>query len=629
MIKKLIGAVRKASSTPKETAIHLQNSAPNPALTPPTELCYAEASQATFLLMQANSMHTLVGVILLATVQSIIMWREVSQPWLIGWYALVIASQCVRHRIESKDLLTTFTPDSVHQTVQRGVNIGTLCALIHASVLLLSGNISITALGIFSVFYVALMTGAINHLGGQPKIYTTYLWSLGLPLVGAWLYRYLQSWDILYLNISGLILIFMPVLMRMANHAWNNSLETFGIRHRERLLAAQLREALQVAEQAYRAKARFFAAANHDLRQPLHSISLLTGVLKMRATNGQNDDVLSMLSEVVASLSSQLDDFLDLSRLDAGVMEARQEKVELAPLLETLFGQARAAIEEKKLIPELRLDAQPWVHSDPLLLTRIVRNLLHNATKFTSQGGVCLRLSEDKGSARIQIIDTGCGIAPEHHEEVFQEFFQVNNAQRDRRLGMGLGLSIVQRLAQVLQVQLHMESQLGKGTTFTLTLPILHTPAINTQPTAQRAQPHRHYGIAILLVEDELLVQKSMTLLLHELGCTTWVCDSTATAHSIAQSMTPDFIIADFRLRDQDDGLQAIAAIQQTHPHTPSVLISGDTSGERLRMVKQAGVEFLSKPVGLDDLIQLLDRHFPDNNKRSLHANDQPQSDLR
>src|SRR5690606_1752276 len=195
----------------------------------------------------------------------------------------------------------------------------------------------------------------------------------------------------------------------------------------DRELAMQLREALAQATQANQAKTRFLAAASHDLRQPLHTIGLLVAALSLRPIEGRDREVVDLLSQVTVALSEQLDQLLDISKLDAGVIEPDRKMVDLGEMLRMHHAEMKAAIEEKGLRPVL--DVQPGVRcwTDPALVLRVLRNLTENAIKFTQQGHIALRLRVEDGMACISVEDTGRGIPAQEQAMVFEEFYQVDN----------------------------------------------------------------------------------------------------------------------------------------------------------------------------------------------------------
>jgi signal transduction histidine kinase len=229
-------------------------------------------------------------------------------------------------------------------------------------------------------------------------------------------------------------------------------------------------QAQQDAEMASRMKSQFFAAANHDLRQPMHALAMYVEVLKSGSLSEQTKATVTQLERSVEVMCSMFDTLLDISRLDAGVVQATFEPFSLGPMFDKLRGEFEMLARDKGL----RLEMDPCsdtVCSDPLLLERILRNLLANAIRYTERGGVTVTCRLVDEGARIEVCDTGIGISPEHLPHIFEEYYQVSNRQRDRSRGLGLGLAIVERLARLLGCRMQVRSTQGEGSCFSFVIP--------------------------------------------------------------------------------------------------------------------------------------------------------------
>jgi CheY-like chemotaxis protein len=239
--------------------------------------------------------------------------------------------------------------------------------------------------------------------------------------------------------------------------------------------------------------------------------------------------------------------------------------------------------------------------TDPALVLRVLRNLTENAIKFTQRGHIALRLRTEGEQAYISVEDTGRGIPAAEHAMVFEEFYQVDNPERDRAKGLGLGLSIVKRMCTLLGFTLELKSAEGQGTTITLTVPLESYGAMAAvQP---QVLPGRSFaGLTVLVIDDERSVRVGMRVLLEELGCHYVDAASVAEATREAVACPPDVILADMRLRNGENGLDAIASIVAAVGQTPSVLITGDTAPDRLQEATRAGIKLLHKPVSLPTL---------------------------
>jgi CheY-like chemotaxis protein/anti-sigma regulatory factor (Ser/Thr protein kinase) len=262
---------------------------------------------------------------------------------------------------------------------------------------------------------------------------------------------------------------------------------------------------------------------------------------------------------------------------------------------------------------DLQIDASVTLETDAALLTRVISNLSDNAIKYNRPGGrITLRLWREDAQACLSVADTGIGIDPAEQAKVFREFYQVGNVARDRTKGLGLGLSIVQRLGHLLGLTVELRSAPDEGTTVTLRLPAppLSTPGtpsdIQGGGAVTDASRARLDGLRLLVVDDEAQVRDSMALLLSELGGTVFTAEGTNEACDIARIHPLDAVLCDMRLRDGDDGLRTIAALRPLAPQATFALITGDTAPERLREAAASGVPLLHKPVPLAALIDLL-----------------------
>jgi signal transduction histidine kinase/CheY-like chemotaxis protein len=353
-------------------------------------------------------------------------------------------------------------------------------------------------------------------------------------------------------------------------------------------------------------KSRFLAAASHDLRQPLHALSLYSDALKLQAPAGAIGEISGHIGKAVVSLAALVDSLLDISRLDAGVVQPELQQVPVRTLLEQIEVSYRPVAREKGL--EFRIAAaDALVNTDPVLLERLVRNLVDNAFKYTADGCVTLKAEVVGSAVRIAVRDTGPGIPAAERERIFEEFYQIGNPERDRSQGLGLGLAIVRRLAQLLGLEVELESDLGRGSIFTVTMP---QAAPKRAPPAQPAivTPNRRElaGTRILVIDDEPEVRAGMQMLLEHLGCRVAVCGGYAEAEQLLdrQALEVQLIIADFRLRQNESGIDTVRRLRERLGDVPVLLLTGDTAPERLREAQSSGLRLLNKPVSAEKLTQ-------------------------
>jgi signal transduction histidine kinase/ActR/RegA family two-component response regulator len=472
----------------------------------------------------------------------------------------------------------------------------------------------------FTLLLLGLCTGAVGTTAGHRRIFLAYM----LPAAGTlplwWLLDPgVQGIGLTELSLAVLSAAYLWLLAGLANSAWRNFSQSVQIRFQDREMAAQLREALAQAQQANQAKTRFLAAASHDLRQPLHTIGLLVAALSLRPIEGRDREVVDLLSQVTVALSEQLDQLLDISKLDAGIVAPDKKAVDLGEMLRMHHAEMRAAIEQKGVRAVLDAPTGVPCWTDPALLLRVLRNLTENAVKFTQQGHIALRLRAEGGVATITVEDTGRGIPPEEQAMVFEEFYQVDNPERDRTKGLGLGLSIVQRFCRLLGIALELQSVEGHGTTITLKVPLESFEGLPA-PQPQVLASQDFSGLTVLVIDDERSVRMGMRVLLEELGCTTREACTVAEATREAIAARPDVVLADMRLRNGESGLAAISSIVASVGETPAVMITGDTAPDRLQEASRAGIKLLHKPVNLPTLQAELARVLGEKGRRQEPA---------
>jgi PAS domain S-box-containing protein len=365
---------------------------------------------------------------------------------------------------------------------------------------------------------------------------------------------------------------------------------------------AALRDAKEEAERASRAKSKFLAAASHDLRQPTQSLVLLTSLLKEQTTGTPLAKIVTPLDQATDALSLMLDSLLEVSRLDAGVVVPQVTDVVLPDLVGRLAHEYGLQAHERGLRLRVHCTRLMCVRTDPVLLERILRNLLENALRYTQAGGILLGVRRRREDWRIDVVDTGFGIAPEHREAIFEEFFQVDNPARDRTKGLGLGLAIVQRQTHLLGGRLSVDSRPGKGSRFSISLPL----APVRPPHAVRSEAQRDMsGRTILVLDDEPIVRLSLKMLLEDWGLKVVAVTSVNDALSAVQAAeaAPHAIVADYRLEGHMTGIDVVRAIHERCGRMiPALIMTGDTARERILEAHASGFGILHKPIKADEL---------------------------
>ena len=362
----------------------------------------------------------------------------------------------------------------------------------------------------------------------------------------------------------------------------------------------------QEAEQAVRAKNKFLVSASHDLRQPLHALGLFLTVLEGRLEKDDNKDILQKIRHSSDSLNALFNSLLDISRLDAGVVEISMKNFAIRTLLLSIRDEFIQLGKSKSIDVTVEL-SESIIHTDPVLFARIIRNLLQNAITHTSSGSVLLRSHERGDKLQIDVIDTGPGIAEQYHEKIFSEYFQLEHDSTKATRGLGLGLAIVRKMAQLLGIDVSLQSVPHEGSTFTVTVP-LGSPAESTKPEA----PSRFFRLAgtrILFIDDEPDIREGQQLILEAFECQTLAAESAAQAVNLLQTqqMQPDILVVDYQLKNELTGTAAINTIRSHfQQEIPAIIVTGDTSKKRLREARQSGCRLLHKPVDAKDLVQII-----------------------
>ena len=373
----------------------------------------------------------------------------------------------------------------------------------------------------------------------------------------------------------------------------------------------ELREKKDEAETATLAKSRFLAAASHDLRQPTHALGMFVARLAQLPHDAETRHLISHLEASVRAMQDLLDALLDISRLDAEAVPVHVRAFPMAELLEPLRSSLAPVAAEKGLRLRVRASTA-WVHTDATLLNRILLNLVSNALRYTHQGGVLLACRSCRGGShlRIEVWDSGIGIASEHQENIFKEFFQIANPERDRSKGLGLGLNIVDRTAKLLGCPLHMQSLPGRGTRFSIEVPMAPPGRLQDTRGAELMPSGELRGVNILVIEDDQASAQALAGLLTSWGCRVeTVEDVQAALAMLSGGFVPQVVLSDYRLRHGETGIDTLARLHQTLGRkVPACLMSGDTDPVLIQMCREIALPLLHKPVRPAKLRALLRR---------------------
>ena len=445
-----------------------------------------------------------------------------------------------------------------------------------------------------------LVTGSTAFLAAYlPALYAFLLAFITPPVI-----KLLLHGEVAISMVALLLVAVAMMVGRHFNRALVHSLEV-DLENKELMyrLSFQKEEAERAkanAERADMAKSRFLAAASHDLRQPIHALGLFAAILRGQINEPAARKMLERIDASIEATDNLFNALLDISKLDAGALVPDVQDFPLKQLFEKI----EADHAQEALFKGIRLRVAPTTsiaRSDPQLLERIIRNLVSNAIRYTPSGGVVVGCRRRGKYLRIEVWDSGIGIPESRQEEIFQEFFQLDNLERDRKKGLGLGLAIVKRLCELLNHPIHVVSQPGRGSKFAIEVPIgLASAETQARPVVSHVSGPAVTGAFILVIDDEVDVLDGMDALLRSWGCHVLTATSGNEAlKKMADHERPlDIIISDYRLRHGETGIGVMQRLQaEIGEKIPGILITGDVAADRLQEADESRYRLLHKPV--------------------------------
>lgn len=366
-------------------------------------------------------------------------------------------------------------------------------------------------------------------------------------------------------------------------------------------------------EEANAGKSRFLAAASHDLRQPLQSMGLYLSVLMQRLNDTAQTDIGEKMRNSLDTMGELLDALLDISKLDGGSVQPDKRDFRLAEILDRIVTDNIQQAREKGLQFDCE-DTQLIVHSDSGLLERVLENFVTNAIRYTEHGQVSIICRSSDDVVQISVTDTGVGIPQGDTERVFEEYYQLDNQVRDRRKGLGLGLSIVKHIAKLLDHSILVESELGKGSVFSIKVPLGSPLAVPTDLSTAQHRDNTRRPIVLFVDDDPAIIDATSLLLCSSnIEVFTGLCGDEALAH-LANGVRPDMLVSDFRLPGYD-GIEVARRVRRTTTDSlPVVIMTGDTSAEKIQAANLSDCTVLKKPVDTDRLIALIESSVADSN---------------
>jgi signal transduction histidine kinase/CheY-like chemotaxis protein len=481
-----------------------------------------------------------------------------------------------------------------------------VCGLIGASgPLLFFPSLSAVEQMFLTMIFCCWVTAFMTSAGVYTRFYTGYVFIFIVQLILAWL----TTDNPHVVAITVMLAIYGAIISRFSLSFAKQVVAGVEIRFQNEELIHELDAARRTAEAANHAKSRLLAVASHDLRQPLHALTILSGLLRRYATSEKVGEVAQQIVRSVDSLERLFSSLLDLSRLDVGAMQPELRPVSLRAIVDQLSVEFRPRAGAKGLRFEAS-GCEAMIVTDPMLLERILRNLIDNAIKYTERGRVELACEQRSDALVVRVADTGPGIRPEDREAIFKEFYQASGGKH-RETGLGLGLAIVKRLTELLEYTIETESEVGVGTAFRLVIP---RRFISAGASESGTEPREGTGVAlegfcIVYVDDDVQVHAAMSLLFREWGCEAVIASTLAQAQTQLRErgIRPEAVLSDYSLTGNATGFAVIEALRQEYGALPAAIITGETGPRAREKLQGSEYPVLLKPVQPDELRRLLE----------------------
>ena len=544
-----------------------------------------------------------VPMVFVAFIISGLAYERVPLLIIVVWASMTIGMQVIRFIIIRGLAKETGVP--ARDRLKTAAHLSLANGLVLASSIMFFTSLDETSRAIYSMIMMGIVGGTIATSHGYRPVFIGLVLPILTAVAFAWLLTAADTLSFIQTLAISVLTTALGILLYVSSRdVYASFSDSFTVRQ-------ELEAALDSERSANAAKTRFLAAASHDLRQPLHVMSMLSAALTIQDLDERSKMIAEKMNSAMTDLSSELDSLLDISKLDAGVMRVRPSYFDVTSSLVRTVSNYKELSKRKNIELSLSADEPVYVDIDKALFERVIRNLLDNAIKYTDSGSVTVRVKNSNKHCYVHIEDTGIGIPKDEQLKVKEEFYQLNNPERDRQKGLGLGLSIVWRLIPLIDGALTMESETGKGTKYVLTLSantdrsngalfkqkLLDNSNLNTQVDLLK-------GTSVLLVEDDKEVRLGTRTLLESCGLVVHEATSTVESVLIAERETIDIALIDLRLPEQDSGFITIESLRSCQQAIPIIILSGETSPDILQQAALAQCEFMVKPVDMKELIE-------------------------
>ncbi len=546
---------------------------------------------------------------LLVIAMSFFMYPYIPAPMFWGWGALTVGVETARAQYAARVLSRASTIDPKRTHLNFMLLATAAGGAVGVSAIFFMPRLPILDQALFGAILFAMPAAGVAVSQSSRYIVAAYALSMLIPACATWMVMHPSQ----AVALGGLMVLYCVVIILAAADCDRLLLRSVMIRNeRDRLIRdleqrnTEVRAAMGAAEQSAQARARVLAAASHDLRQPLHALSVYTAVLAANPAPEALREVATNIDQIVRSLGSLLHGLLDLSRLSAGHYALERRTLSLDKVVGGVCAEFERGAAAQGL--QLIVSTEPvQTIGDPLAVARIARNLLDNALKYTERGSVKVSVMLDSTATQRPVVlmveDTGKGIPASEQSKIFEEFYQLDNPGRDRSKGVGLGLTIVQRLCELSGAEVSVRSEPGQGTCFRVAFQAM-APSIEPGEVNKLARTDVSLrGVRVCLVDDEVDILKSMGHLLNAWGIESFMTDSVAGAEQVFRERgKPDLLITDLRLGKGEHGAELATRMRGEFGRFPVLIITGETSSTALREATERGFKLLQKPVVAETL---------------------------
>lgn len=557
------------------------------------------------LIEQTNSLYRKTTSVLLMTsicsfsLVFVTLWSHYNTIFLSIWYACSIAILLLRHHIKLSFLNVKITLDNHAMWRYKLLVFSFLLGSTLGIILMFSVSPKhFYELLILTLIYCALISTSSSYLG----VYLPAYLAFGLPPTLMFVVKLSYIGGQAYFIFAGLISLFFAFISLLARNTHSSEKSVSSLTYQNNQLYNKVVSQKNLAENAVLAKNQFLAAASHDLRQPLHAQGLFITALQYSNLPQKAQTLAEKIRGSNNALNGLLNGLLDIAKLDANTLENEPEPIELRLLLDQIHQEYFDSAAEKETELKIETQGNLTVFCDRTLITRLIRNLVDNAVKFTSKGKIILRTEMQTDQVSLFISDTGKGIAEDKQGMIFNEFTQLGNPERDRKKGLGLGLAIVKRISLLMNIDLRLTSRVGQGTEFSFSLPLMNN--INSTPENQIdagiTNNKLFSSLIILVIDDEAEILNGMRLILQSWNArVVTACDAEQAIEQLDyQGLYPNLIISDLRLQSGKNGVDAINTIRnEFESQIKAIVITGDTASDSITLTETVKLPTLYKPV--------------------------------